>query len=149
MNLYSFRTAASIKKTKKKSPTQTTPVTQTKFKIRCSRYLYTLVVDDVDKAEKLKASLPPGECYVGMMNEREINLEVVDSESAGWRKMVMKVPPNSIFDSSEQVRPLSSSTYQLESIQKSKSENGGSGALKDEWERLVNKRREVSLIGRK
>ncbi|CAD6885043.1 unnamed protein product [Tilletia controversa] len=34
--------------------------TQTKFKIRASRYLYTLVVDDPEKAEKLKQSLPPG-----------------------------------------------------------------------------------------
>ncbi|KAK0554349.1 60S ribosomal protein L38 [Tilletia horrida] len=33
---------------------------QTKFKIRASRYLYTLVVDDPEKAEKLKQSLPPG-----------------------------------------------------------------------------------------
>lgn len=32
----------------------------TKFKIRCSRYLYTLVVDDAEKAEKLTQSLPPG-----------------------------------------------------------------------------------------
>ncbi|EMR10937.1 hypothetical protein PNEG_01082 [Pneumocystis murina B123] len=30
-----------------------------KFKIRCSRYLYTLVVNDPEKAEKLKQSLPP------------------------------------------------------------------------------------------
>jgi len=36
-------------------------VTQTKFKIRCSKYLYTLVVEDSEKAEKLKNSLPPGE----------------------------------------------------------------------------------------
>ncbi|CAI5450463.1 unnamed protein product [Caenorhabditis angaria] len=32
----------------------------TKFKVRCSKYLYTLVVGDKDKAEKLKQSLPPG-----------------------------------------------------------------------------------------
>eukprot|EP01026_Neomeris_dumetosa_P056080 TRINITY_DN5121_c0_g1_i1.p2 TRINITY_DN5121_c0_g1~~TRINITY_DN5121_c0_g1_i1.p2 ORF type:complete len:121 (-),score=8.77 TRINITY_DN5121_c0_g1_i1:190-552(-) len=32
----------------------------TKFKVRCSRYLYTLCVTDPDKAEKLKQSLPPG-----------------------------------------------------------------------------------------
>ncbi|KAG5457573.1 MAG: ribosomal L38e protein family-domain-containing protein [Olpidium bornovanus] len=32
---------------------------QTKFKIRCSRFLYTLTIDDVAKAEKLKQSLPP------------------------------------------------------------------------------------------
>eukprot|EP00815_Leptocylindrus_aporus_P007311 CAMPEP_0116061568 /NCGR_PEP_ID=MMETSP0322-20121206/7164_1 /TAXON_ID=163516 /ORGANISM="Leptocylindrus danicus var. apora, Strain B651" /LENGTH=69 /DNA_ID=CAMNT_0003546555 /DNA_START=73 /DNA_END=282 /DNA_ORIENTATION=+ len=34
--------------------------TQTKFKIRCSRFLYTLTVDDAAKAEKLTQSLPPG-----------------------------------------------------------------------------------------
>jgi len=34
--------------------------TQTKFKIRCSRYLYTLVVTDAEKADKLTQSLPPG-----------------------------------------------------------------------------------------
>uniref|UniRef100_A0A1B0AMB4 Large ribosomal subunit protein eL38 n=3 Tax=Glossina TaxID=7393 RepID=A0A1B0AMB4_9MUSC len=32
----------------------------TKFKIRCSRFLYTLVVHDKEKAEKIKQSLPPG-----------------------------------------------------------------------------------------
>ena len=31
----------------------------TKFKVRCSKYLYTLAVPDADKAEKLKQSLPP------------------------------------------------------------------------------------------
>lgn len=31
-----------------------------KFKIRCSRYLYTLRVQDAEKAEKLTQSLPPG-----------------------------------------------------------------------------------------
>ncbi|KAI9332247.1 60S ribosomal protein L38 [Obelidium mucronatum] len=33
---------------------------QYKFKVRCSRYLYTLTVADADKAKKLKQSLPPG-----------------------------------------------------------------------------------------
>jgi len=33
---------------------------QTKFKIRCSRNLYTLVVKDAEKADKLTQSLPPG-----------------------------------------------------------------------------------------
>eukprot|EP00179_Madagascaria_erythrocladioides_P010339 CAMPEP_0198311916 /NCGR_PEP_ID=MMETSP1450-20131203/3491_1 /TAXON_ID=753684 ORGANISM="Madagascaria erythrocladiodes, Strain CCMP3234" /NCGR_SAMPLE_ID=MMETSP1450 /ASSEMBLY_ACC=CAM_ASM_001115 /LENGTH=72 /DNA_ID=CAMNT_0044014835 /DNA_START=59 /DNA_END=277 /DNA_ORIENTATION=+ len=32
----------------------------TKFKVRCSRYLYTLTVPDKAKAEKLIQSLPPG-----------------------------------------------------------------------------------------
>eukprot|EP01134_Creolimax_fragrantissima_P001443 CFRG1443T1 len=31
----------------------------TKFKVRCSKYLYTLVVTDQDKAQKLESSLPP------------------------------------------------------------------------------------------
>ncbi|TQD93280.1 hypothetical protein C1H46_021102 [Malus baccata] len=31
-----------------------------KFKVRCSKYLYTLCVFDSDKANKLKQSLPPG-----------------------------------------------------------------------------------------
>ncbi|KAG2693804.1 hypothetical protein I3760_08G112900 [Carya illinoinensis] len=31
-----------------------------KFKVRCSKYLYTLCVFDSEKAEKLKQSLPPG-----------------------------------------------------------------------------------------
>ncbi|KZT06608.1 ribosomal protein L38e [Laetiporus sulphureus 93-53] len=34
--------------------------TRTKFKIRCSRYLYTLSLDDSEKAKKLQQSLPPG-----------------------------------------------------------------------------------------
>lgn len=32
-----------------------------KFKVRCSKYLYTLCVFDPEKADKLKQSLPPGE----------------------------------------------------------------------------------------
>merc|ERR1711970_1035052 len=31
-----------------------------KFKVRCSRFLYTLVVPDREKADKLRQSLPPG-----------------------------------------------------------------------------------------
>ncbi|KAJ2115569.1 60S ribosomal protein L38 [Coemansia sp. RSA 922] len=31
-----------------------------KFKVRCSRYLYTLTVADAQKAVKLRQSLPPG-----------------------------------------------------------------------------------------
>lgn len=33
--------------------------TVTKFKIRCSRYLYTLRMNDSEKADKLAKSLPP------------------------------------------------------------------------------------------
>ena len=44
-------TAARIKKSKKTSAI--------KFKIRCQKHLYTLVLKDNEKAEKLKQSLPP------------------------------------------------------------------------------------------
>jgi large subunit ribosomal protein L38e len=47
------RTDAKLVKIRKRS-------SQTKFKIRCSRFLYTLVVEDAEKAEKLTQSLPPG-----------------------------------------------------------------------------------------
>ena len=45
------KTAARIKRNRK---TQ-----QIKFKVRCHRFLYTLVLKDSDKADKLKQSLPP------------------------------------------------------------------------------------------
>merc|ERR1711863_123236 len=32
----------------------------TKFKVRCSKYLYTLNVPSADKAKKLRQTLPPG-----------------------------------------------------------------------------------------
>lgn len=32
----------------------------TKFKIRCSKFLYTLKVADAEKADKITLSLPPG-----------------------------------------------------------------------------------------
>ncbi|KAH7033445.1 ribosomal protein L38e [Microdochium trichocladiopsis] len=43
--------SARIKKNKKTN--------QSKFKVRCSKKLYTLVLKDSDKVEKLKQSLPP------------------------------------------------------------------------------------------
>ena len=36
------------------------PSGETKFKVRCSKYLYTLVVKDSAKADKLIKTLPPG-----------------------------------------------------------------------------------------
>ncbi|KAJ9630520.1 60S ribosomal protein L38 [Taxawa tesnikishii (nom. ined.)] len=45
--------SARIKKTKGAK-------SQTKFKVRCHRFIYTLVLKDSDKADKLKQSLPPG-----------------------------------------------------------------------------------------
>lgn len=51
------------KKTKKDAKTGLSSTTnQTKFKLRCSKYMYTLVMDDASKAEKLRQSLPPSEC---------------------------------------------------------------------------------------
>ncbi|RZF46684.1 hypothetical protein LSTR_LSTR002547 [Laodelphax striatellus] len=49
-----------IKKNKEIVKNNKTVPASTKFKVRCSRYLYTLVITDNEKAEKLKQSLPPG-----------------------------------------------------------------------------------------
>ncbi|KAL1901589.1 hypothetical protein BROUX41_002162 [Berkeleyomyces rouxiae] len=43
--------SARIKRNKKEQ--------QVKFKVRCQRFLYTLSLKDLEKAEKLKQSLPP------------------------------------------------------------------------------------------
>ena len=48
------KTAARIKKTKGSQVS--------KFKVRCQRHLYTLIVKDSEKAEKLRQSLPPSTC---------------------------------------------------------------------------------------
>jgi ribosomal L38e protein family len=50
---------------------------QTKFKVRCARYLYTLVVNDADKAEKLKQSLLPGKYGGGIRLVRDMILTVL------------------------------------------------------------------------
>ncbi|KAJ5747919.1 uncharacterized protein N7511_009615 [Penicillium nucicola] len=41
---------------------------QTKFKVRCQKNLYTLVLKDSDKADKLKQSLPPALKVVDVTN---------------------------------------------------------------------------------
>ncbi|KAJ5631521.1 60S ribosomal protein L38 [Penicillium longicatenatum] len=41
---------------------------QIKFKVRCERFLYTLVLKDSDKADKLKQSLPPALKVVDVTN---------------------------------------------------------------------------------
>ena len=60
--------AARIKKNKKSN--------QIKFKVRCHRLLYTLVLKDADKADKLKQSLPPGSsppCTLSSVPLRPLN----------------------------------------------------------------------------
>lgn len=42
-----------------KSFSRLTSAKQTKFKVRCSRFVYTLAIDDSDKADKIRQSLPP------------------------------------------------------------------------------------------
>ena len=50
----------------------------TKFKVRCSKYLYTLSVQDSDKADKLKQSLPPGEFVISVpcMHKMQLRTQV-------------------------------------------------------------------------
>ena len=59
-----FFSAVSIKKNK----------ANTKFKLRCSRYLYTFVIEDNEKAEKLRHSLPPGKMPSRILSKFIINL---------------------------------------------------------------------------
>jgi len=49
----------------------------TKFKVRCTKYLYTLCVQDSEKADKLKQSLPPGK--IGTQGVAGPGLTVHDS----------------------------------------------------------------------
>ncbi|GAA5893529.1 60S ribosomal protein eL38 RPL38 [Sporobolomyces salmoneus] len=42
-----------------------------KFKLRCSRYLYTFCLADSDKAEKLRQSLPPTLKVVDVDSEKK------------------------------------------------------------------------------
>lgn len=53
INVYIVLLAVKIKKN----------IENVKFKVRCSRFLYTLVITDKEKAEKLKQSLPPGKIF--------------------------------------------------------------------------------------
>ncbi|CAL5328858.1 unnamed protein product [Camellia sinensis] len=46
-----------------------------KFKVRCSKYLYTLCVFDSEKADKLKQSLPPGFERARPVNQVGMELE--------------------------------------------------------------------------
>ena len=52
MNHLSYHVVTAVKIKKNKD--------NVKFKVRCSRFLYTLVIQDREKAEKLRQSLPPG-----------------------------------------------------------------------------------------
>ena len=54
--------AARMKRTPITHKGQTTQ--QIKFKIRCKRYLYTLILSDASRADKIKQSLPPGESSI-------------------------------------------------------------------------------------
>lgn len=49
-----------------------------KFKIRCSKYLYTLCVTDTEKADKLTQSLPPG---THAASDRQTNRQIQRSFS--------------------------------------------------------------------
>lgn len=68
-----LHTEVRIKKVAKKPSALSTGKKQTtghvtKFKIRCSRYLYTLSLDDPEKAAKLQSSLPPGASSVNALH---------------------------------------------------------------------------------
>lgn len=57
--LVSRATEVTIKKSVARKAGSGATATKYKFKLRCSRYLYTFCLADSDKAEKLRQSLPP------------------------------------------------------------------------------------------
>ncbi|KAJ1026908.1 hypothetical protein NDA16_002202 [Ustilago loliicola] len=70
-----------------KSTTRADGKQVTKFKIRCSRFLYTLSVDDKQKAEKLKQSLPPS------LNVVEIGKPVKGRNSSNTPRLLVRDSP--------------------------------------------------------
>lgn len=64
----------------------------TKFKVRCSRYLYTLCVTDSDKADKLKQSLPPGVCAPPTAKQRFVlQMLLLYEDQAGKGSVLMHI----------------------------------------------------------
>jgi large subunit ribosomal protein L38e len=56
----------------------------TKFKVRCTKYLYTLCVQDAEKADKLKQSLPPGEQQCRGAGFKRVNGSEPGRPYVGW-----------------------------------------------------------------
>ncbi|KAI4130792.1 MAG: hypothetical protein LQ338_001564 [Usnochroma carphineum] len=59
---------------------------QIKFKVRCHRFLYTLVLKDSDKADKLKQSLPPS------FTQEAYSKEIADAVCSGTDLTITDVP---------------------------------------------------------
>lgn len=77
-----FCPAARVKKSSKTS--------DIKFKIRCKRFLYTLVLKDSDKADKLKQSLPPGKPTSTTSCSFSSHLWWVSGEGERWRFRILR-----------------------------------------------------------
>ncbi|GAN06917.1 60S ribosomal protein L38 [Mucor ambiguus] len=74
---------------------------QYKFKVRCSRYLYTLVVNDRQKALKLKQSLPPDDVLEFDMKSQIQESKVLNAELSHLKPTTAlyerQVPSSNIF----------------------------------------------------
>ncbi len=57
---------------------------QTKFKVRCSRFVYTLAIDDLDKADKIRQSLPP--CIHSFSDDADFLALKIEETSAAKKK---------------------------------------------------------------
>ena len=66
---------------------------QIKFKVRCSRFVYTLVLKDSDKADKLKQSLPPGaSCLYSYLPLRRFPSNSLKPQNeAGWTEFAAEL----------------------------------------------------------
>ena len=63
-----------------------------KFKVRCSRYLYTLVIQDKEKADKLKQSLPPG-----LFESSSLFFSYQKQRTRAWRSMSSSLSVDKLF----------------------------------------------------
>ena len=65
---------------------------KSKFKLRCTRYLYTLAVTDKEKADKLKSSLPPGYFHDSMFVYVYRVIQTLRNASKGGKRSVKPYP---------------------------------------------------------
>ena len=71
-----------------KSYSKLTASKQTKFKVRCSRFVYTLAIDDTDKADKIRQSLPP--CIQPIFERQRADCVALKIEETGAAKKKSK-----------------------------------------------------------
>jgi len=58
----------------------------TKFKLRCSRYLYTAIVSDAEKADKIKSAIPNGITKIELGDKKKGKRKEKEDKKVGGKK---------------------------------------------------------------